>query len=110
MPVPAPAHDEFHRLLVLPLERPRTLLAQVQAACGAAPDPSVHQALALAAALLESVDRKTSPLYERQIQAAARFALARAPGSAEAGALALAVAVAVARGTQRSDLVAAATR
>lgn len=108
MPVPDEDRAEFMALVVLPLERPRALLAQVQALQGRREDPPAQLALAVVAALLGSVDRKTSPLYERHIQAAARFALARADAEPGAWARVLGVAQAVAHTTQRPELAHAA--
>lgn len=104
MPVPEVSREEFQRLVVLPLDPPKVLLRQAQALRAERADPVALSALQVVCAMLESVDRKTSPLYERQIQAAARFALARAQADADAWAAALDLAQAVARSTQRPEL------
>jgi len=75
--MPPDARPRFDRLLTLPLERvnthkrtARALLAQLNAA--PAP-PEATAAAELIAALLERLERKTSPLYVRLTHAAARF-------------------------------------
>ena len=113
MSVPDLAKPAYQRLVSAPLGDTKALKRELSAARAALLDgANVHRALAeqaigVAAALLDAVERKTSPLYVRHTHAAARYVITEGPGD---WALALEVVNATAYGVQRRELATAAPR
>ena len=105
--MPAAARSEFDRLLTLPLQKTPAHKKELLALRDQLGDasPAAQAAVARGLALLEAVERKTSPLYLRLIHAAARY-LCLPAGPDTDWALRLDVVRAVAHSTKNFELVA----
>ena len=78
MKIPAEARSEFDRLLVRPLQPIRIHRARLQARIeqlqeALEPASEVIEVIAACLVLVESIERKTSPLYVRLVHAAASY-------------------------------------
>lgn len=111
MKMPAEAREAFDQLLVQPLGSTRALKRTFAARAAAlrteaAPDQValLDQVLATTQALLDSIERKTSPLYVRLIQAAAEYVMVDGRTRGESLGLTAAVVVSVAHSTRRFQL------
>ncbi|MBK7755522.1 MAG: hypothetical protein IPI35_03730 [Deltaproteobacteria bacterium] len=110
MSVPDLAKPAYQRLVSAPLGDTKALKRELAAArAGLLNGANVHlavaeQAIGVAAALIDAVERKTSPLYVRHIHAAARYVMTEGPGDWP---LALEVVNATAYGVQRRELATA---
>ena len=113
MSVPDLAKPAYQRLVSAPLGDTKALKRELAAArAGLLNGANVHlavaeQAIGVAAALIDAVERKTSPLYVRHIHAAVRYVMEQGPAD---WALTLEVVNATAYGVQRRELATAAPK